>query len=216
MSNTRNLAAILNGNFNKAVKAPNEYVLFSRDLTDHNVWYILIRNITGDNEEFTGGQYIFKMWAPDDFPFHPPRFYALTENGVYQIGKECCVDGGKWHSDRYRPVEGMAGFAEKLMSGLIGWDYLIENGGINLIEPDFLSAARRNKAKKPHVYEEAKLENANRIREFAINSIAFNEAHNSAILALIEDQYAIYSAKWDTSKLSEEEKARLSFRRVTF
>jgi ubiquitin-conjugating enzyme E2 J2 len=96
----------------KATQELNEYIKFAtKSDNEPNVWYILLSNFPGDDGEFAGGEYLCRMEAPDDFPFNPPHFYLMTENGVYGVETKVCVSIGEYHKDQYRAALGMAGFA---------------------------------------------------------------------------------------------------------
>jgi ubiquitin-protein ligase len=162
----------MHGHFAKAVKEPHEYLMFAVDPKDAQIWYILVRNVLGPNDEFKGGQYIFRMNAPDGFPYKPPQFYALTPSGFYGINGTCCISIGEYHANDYRAAQGMRGFAVELSNGLM--NYKDMGYGINLLTTTI--------AEK---------------KTYAKDSLAYNQKHLTRELNLILEAYAGYSAKWE-------------------
>ena len=77
--------------FKKAIKEPNEFIKFSIDEDNPYIWFILIHNISGNNVEYVGGEFIFEIKLPNNFPYSPPIFYAKTDNGLYTRDKKCCI-----------------------------------------------------------------------------------------------------------------------------
>ena len=167
--------AIMQAQFKKAVGDPNEHIRFMMSERP-NLWYILIGNFDGNEDEFKEGAYLVRMIAPADFPFNPPRFYFMTPNGVYEVEKKVCINIGEYHKDQYRAALGMAGFAEQLISGMIGWREL--GGGINIVHTD---------AKKK--------------RTMALNSAIYNAEKYEALINDINATFKSYSEKWDKSKI---------------
>jgi len=131
----------------------------------------MMHNFSGDNDEFTGGEYIVRFEATDKYPHGPPWFYFMTPNGQYDTGKKVCVDIGGYHADRYRAVLGMDGFARQLMSGFIGG---IDHG-ISIVSSDV-----ENKKK------------------LAAESHNYNMKHHPHIVQLIESTYESYKSEWTT------------------
>lgn len=176
--------AIMMAQFKKATTEPNEHIKFVMSEDNACVWYIRLRNIGGNDDEFVGGEYDCRMVAPIDFPFNPPSFYFLTNNGLYEIETKVCISIGEYHKDDYRAALGMAGFANQLVSGLIGWKEM--GGGINIIKTSV----------------EAK-------KKFAQASHQSNETRHPKICRMIEDSYSGYSARWDRAKIPAELASRL-------
>jgi ubiquitin-protein ligase len=167
--------AIMQAQFKKAVSEPNEHIKFM--MSDRpNLWYILIGNFNGNEDEFEKGAYLVRMIAPADFPFNPPRFYFMTPNGVYEVEKKVCINIGEYHKDQYRAALGMAGFASQLVSGMIGWREL--GNGINIVHTD---------AKKK--------------RAMALDSARYNAEKHGQLIENINGAFDTYVAKWDKSKI---------------
>lgn len=167
-------AQIMCAQYLDAIKSPNEYILFHISEEDPQKWYIIIRNIQGNNGEFNGGEYLFRMIAPNNFPYGPPEFYAMTPNGLYNLEVKVCISIGVYHADQYRAGLGMAGFAEQLMSGLVGWSSM--GGGINITKTT-----------------------AEEKRVMAAASVAHNRRHHAQIIAAVMSSYEEYKKKWVTT-----------------
>lgn len=106
----------LMAHYKKATTSPHPYIKVAMDPSNVAVWYFLIHNL---DDAYKGGEYLFKMTAPKDFPFKPPTFVCMTPNGFYETGGPICISIGEFHSNNYRPTLGMMGFAEQVMAGLI-------------------------------------------------------------------------------------------------
>lgn len=107
-------------------------------MSEHNVkvWHFLVVNLPGP---YAGGEYIFRLTAPDAFPQKPPEFVFLTNNGVFEPGGKICISIGEFHandapgasgSHGWRAALGMAGFAREVVNGMIDPGYL--GGGIRV------------------------------------------------------------------------------------
>jgi hypothetical protein len=192
---------IMMSQYKKAISEPNDCIKFA--MSDKpNTWYIMIYNMTGDNDEYTyecdetdckthnttgkckvkvAGEFLFEMIAPSDFPQSPPHFYTLTPNGVYgesgADGKriKVCISIGEFHKADYRPVLGMGGFAINLVSGLIGWKDV--SHGIHIV---------RTTADEKHV--------------IARRSRQINATQYAQITALVNSAFDDYSRAWKTPK----------------
>jgi ubiquitin-protein ligase len=161
---------IMMAQYKKAVAEKNEFVKFY--CTENPcVWYIKLGHFSGDNGEYVGGEYLCRMVAPIDFPFNPPSFYFMTPNGLYEIETKVCISIGEYHKDQYRAALGMAGFANQLVSGLIGWKDM--GGGINILQT---TAAQKER--------------------LAEKSVEYNTETYSDINDKINSAYAEYSKKW--------------------
>lgn len=172
------LMKIMMAQFTKATREPEEFVKFSIDEADPQTWYIIVRNLSGKEGELEGGEYLFKMWAPTEFPFKPPKFTALTPNGVYEVEQSICISIGEYHSDQYQATLGMLGFAKELANGVMCWKDM--GHGIGIIHMQNSVDDKRKWAKA---------------------SRAYNLKHYAEIVKRIDYTYKAYSAKWDVSKL---------------
>lgn len=128
MSYDARFVKTLMAHYKKATTAPHPYIKVAMSADDVAKWYFLIHNL---DEPYKGGEYLFEMRAPTDFPFKPPTFICHTPNGFYDIGGPICISIGEFHSNNYRATLGMMGFAEQVMAGLI--DAKNMGDGIRLI-----------------------------------------------------------------------------------
>lgn len=185
MADPRNRSArVAAAQYKAATREPHEFLKFYMDEANSATWYISMSNFTGDEDEFAGGEYLVKVELPEKFPHEPPRFYFLTDNGLYKKGDKVCVSIGEYHKDQYRAALGVTGFCNTLVSGLIGWREM--GNGINII--------KTTPAEK---------------RAIAAASHEYNLANNGEILEKINTAFEGYSRTWDLSKVSEELKNRL-------
>lgn len=168
--NANRLPAILHSQYRKAVSAPNPYVWFAQT-ADPKTWWILIKGITGSEGEFTDGEYLCRMVATDDFPYKPPEFYFATPTGIYGVNRKVCIHIGEYHSNSYIRTLGMSGFADQLVSGLIGWRDLSVDTSIGMVKTS----------------SNEKLSLAKASREFNQRLPEYK---------LVCDAYAEYSRKW--------------------
>jgi ubiquitin-conjugating enzyme E2 J2 len=175
MSHRRNL--VINAQFKKATCEPIDYVKFAMDEANINTWYVSLSQFAGDNGEYYGGEYLVRVELPEEFPFKPPHFYFLTEQGLYGVETKVCISIGEYHSDQYRPVLGVSGFCTQLVSGLIGASDM--GGGINI--------------KKTTCAEKARL---------AARSVETNRVKNGAIMSKINRSFLEYSANWPKDKIT--------------
>jgi ubiquitin-protein ligase len=161
---------VMMAQFRKATANPNDFAKFTMT-DDVNTWYILINGVAGNDNEFVGGEYLVKIFAPADFPFDPPHFYFLTANGVYGTESKVCVSIGEFHKKDYPAALGMSGFVTQLVSGMIGWREI--GHGIQILNTTI---------------EDKK--------ELAARSVASNAAYYANIVDMINASFAEYSKKW--------------------
>jgi ubiquitin-protein ligase len=142
MALTPRLTKILVSQYEFFMKDPRPYpnLLAAIDESDCRVWHFCA---FGLDQPFTGGEYLFRLTAPDDFPQKPPRFEMLTHNGVYDLGGPVCISVGEFHASDapgaegsygWRPSLGMVGFATQVVNGMIAFDTL-PSSGIRIINP---------------------------------------------------------------------------------
>jgi ubiquitin-protein ligase len=167
--NPRRNVALCN-QYRKAIGSPCDMVKYYMT-DDVGVWYVLLSGFSGTNDEYVGGEYLCELTAPPSFPFNPPSFKVLTPNGVYIPDQKVCISIGEYHSQNYRAVLGMSGFAKQIISGIIGWKELTSGIGLTTT-----------------TIEEKK--------QFAHKSYDFNRINYPDIILNIEKVYAEYSAKW--------------------
>jgi ubiquitin-protein ligase len=121
------LMKILWAHYKRAATDDHENLLYLPDEADARVCHVLV---VGLGYPYFGGETIFKLTAPNDFPLKPPEVRNLTENGVYTVGCKICVSIGEFHdTDRrpdadgaygWKPTLGIRGFVSVgMLSGLL-------------------------------------------------------------------------------------------------
>ena len=155
---------VLTAQYNKFVKSDdNPHLLCTIDERDIRVWYFLVGGL---DKPYLGGEYIFRLTAPDTFPQRPPSFDFCTVNGVFMPGGPICISIGEYHADMapgkdggggWRASLGMQGFATQVVNGLIchqalGSGIRIEN--TSDLEKAAAAAGSRayNRSKYPELY----------------------------------------------------------------
>ena len=134
------ISLVLFNQYNKAIKEKNINLIPHMNEDNVKIWYFLIKGL---DTPFKGGEYIFKLTAPNEFPHRPPSFEFCTPNGVYDIGGKICISVGEFHANDkpgstgsygWRPCLGMYGFALEVLNGLINYQYL--DHGIRILSTD--------------------------------------------------------------------------------
>jgi ubiquitin-protein ligase len=112
---------------------------FNDDLATWHVLVIFPHATPGemDPSPYAGGRLLFRMDAPKEYPANPPKFVALTPNGVFTPNASLCISIGMYHPGewrRYKPL-GLAGFAANgIFNGLVGFKDL--RGGVGIQTTD--------------------------------------------------------------------------------
>ncbi len=108
---------------------------------------------------FAGGEYIFCLTLPEDYPAKPPSLRAVTPNGVYDISApKICISIGEFHAQDtggshgergWRPVLGLRGFVQEVVNGLV-----FSEGfhGIGIHSPIMAESARESLAAESLAY----------------------------------------------------------------
>jgi len=152
----------------KIPKLDHENLLFLPAYNDDlAVWYVLVIFPVAtpgekDPSPYAGGRLLFRMDAPKEYPAIPPKFVALTPNGVFTPNASLCISIGMYHPgewQRYKPL-GLAGFAANgIFNGLVGFKDL--RGGIGIQTTDRATKERLareswafNLGKYPEICEE--------------------------------------------------------------
>jgi ubiquitin-protein ligase len=81
------------------------------DDADPTLWVVLVAGLEGPA---AGGEFLFTLQAPGDFPANPPSVKCHTPNGVFDLDCRICVSIGEFHKEAWRPALGMAGFAREI------------------------------------------------------------------------------------------------------
>ena len=166
----RTLATIVDAQIRKIVKQDEEYYTAVVDPSDVHKVYVLIKNLPDD---YKGGEYLFKLVIPDEFPDSPPHLHALTPNGLFQIGGQICVSIGTFHQNDFKSnKKGTYGWRPAI--GLGGF---ILNGIINaMLHFDDEDSGIRIKLESPEVK-----------KELAQKSAEYNMKHHECICNLFKE-----------------------------
>jgi hypothetical protein len=165
--------------FANATKYKSDAIKFAMDPDNINIWYFMLYDISGTEEEYVDGEYLFRLYiaegAGKTWLAKPPRIIALTPNGVYGVNGKFCVGNGEFHRGEKAASEGPGEFAGSIYSGLIGWKEL--GGGINIINTTI-----------------------DEKRKLAKLSKEYNKKNYPGILSMISFSYDDYSKKFKDSK----------------
>lgn len=134
----RDLARILHCQQLRAAQVDHPHLVHAVDGSDARTWHFLIINLP---PPYRGGEYIFRLRAPESFPQQPPELSFLTPNGVFEAdGGKVCISIGEFHAHDaagrdgaygWRPVLGMIGFAGEVVNALIAGGL---GGGVRVLE----------------------------------------------------------------------------------
>ena len=165
----RTLATIIDAQIKKIIKLDEEYytaVVLPEDI--HTV-YVLVKNLPDD---YVGGEYLFKLDIPAEFPDKPPHLHALTPNGLFELGGQICVSIGTFHQSDFRTTKaGTYGWRPAI--GLSGF---ILNGIINaMLHFDKEDSGIRIKWESPEVK-----------KKLAKKSVEYNKNNHARICNLFE------------------------------
>ena len=130
------------------------------DPNDSLTWIVRVRDISGSNDEFKGGEFLIQLKATDDPTKKPPNFKFLTPNGLYTLGSEdVCISIGKYHSSSYAPAQGgMGGFATQMVDILVSWKDM--SPGVSFLHNDYFYKIAK------HPIKDDSLESARNIAQF--------------------------------------------------
>lgn len=117
--------------------------------------FVKISNVTGNNDEFLGGEYIAEITIGSGYPLHPPSVKFLTPNGVTSVNRKVCID--RLEPGIYSPMGGIFAVACLLPSLFMQWQEV--EYGVGII------------TKK----------SADEIKKLALSSVEFNST-NAAML----------------------------------
>jgi ubiquitin-protein ligase len=142
----RDLGRIMLFQQRRAEKEDHPHLLYAVDEADARVWHFMVVNLPAPYE---GGEFLFRLRAPDDFPQRPPELAFLTPTGVFEADSgKVCISIGEFHGqDRagregsygWRPVLGMIGFAGEVVNALVVPESL--GGGIRVRNDDAATKA---------------------------------------------------------------------------
>ncbi len=183
MSNPRK-PMIMQAQYKLAMANPHEYIKFYMSEEKCDIWYAVLSGFSGDEDEYLRGEYIVRIEFPDEFPFKPPHFYFMTEQGLYGVETKVCISIGEYHSDQYRAALKGAGFVNQLVSGLIGWRDI--GGGIQILK----TTIQKKKS-------------------LALDSCAANRANHPALIRKINDNFLDYSKRWKPESITAAIQAKI-------
>ena len=86
---TDRIARVMLFQLKAALKADHPNLMVYVDESDVQSWFFLVTNLP---DPYVGGEYIFQLEAPNDFPTRPPKFQFLTPNGVFKPGAVVLID----------------------------------------------------------------------------------------------------------------------------
>lgn len=177
-SDAQTRSTMIMNHFRAATRTAVEYAKYVVDEKDINTWYVLLHNFDGDDGEFAGGEYLVRISIAEEtrYPYGPPKFWFMTDNGVFTPEAICCISIGGYHPDNYPATLRVNGFADQLKNVMIQWRTI--GSGINLIKSS------------------AKVK-----RRLAKASRAANWRKHPKIMSAITASFEQYSAKWDFSKI---------------
>lgn len=158
--------------YKKAMSLYDEYVKYViKSDQELDVFYLLLHNFPGENNEYVNGEFLVRLECIDRFPFTPPRYRFMTPQGLFEVESPTCISISEFHKENYNGALGISGFARELVNALIYWkdiDY-----GIGIINSTIEDKTA-----------------------LAANSRAYNAAHYPDIINLINNNYTEYSKTW--------------------
>ena len=118
--------AILMRQYAKYIKdrVIDEYVEFRMSPKNPRRWYARIHDLAGEHDEFINGEYLIRIDATNGYPYDPPEFRFLTNNGVYDCKEKVCTDMSPDHPEGYPASIGLMGYVKELVFGMICWSGL--------------------------------------------------------------------------------------------
>ena len=170
------LTRVLMAQLGRLSASPAPFFIASPHPADMRVVYFLVGGL---GDPYAGGEYVFQLIAPDEFPQKPPRLIFLTPNGLFTPGHKVCISVGEFHAnDRpgkdgahgWRPALGLRGFALEVVNALICSADLGSGIGIDHRPPE-------------------------EKRKLARDSRAYNEKYLAEIAAAFEAQIAANSSE---------------------
>jgi ubiquitin-conjugating enzyme E2 J2 len=175
----QDLVRILTSQLKVVNKGFASYFTAIQDESDIRIWYV---RIAGLDAPYKGGEYLFCLIAPDEFPQKPPSLKFMTDNGLFVPGHKVCISVGEFHTnDRpgkdgahgWRPSLGMHGFSLEVVNALICHADL--GGGIGI--------AHKSPAEKQYLASISRKYNETHYGEITANLDAFVYANPSIAAA---------------------------------
>lgn len=129
------LSKIIQAHIRKAMESRHENIMLLPNESNMTMCYIMI---AGLSYPYRGGEYLFLMDIPAEFPHKPPGFKALTHNGVYEPGPRICISVGEYHATDthtaahgHRAARNLLGFVTEVLNGMLCPEGL--KGGIGIL-----------------------------------------------------------------------------------
>lgn len=82
----------------------------------HNIYFLFEGP---PDSPYHGGEYIFKLSLPKDYPISPPDFIFLTPTGRFDIGKKICTTFSSHHKESWSPCYNFVTLFESIISFLL-------------------------------------------------------------------------------------------------
>lgn len=181
-------------NYRKAVNEFHPYLDFIIDDKEVGHWWCRFRDISGDHGEFVGGEYLIEMFADENYPVSPPKFFVRTPNGVYAADRfqnlDVCLGNGHLHKDDYAAGQGgMMGFIAMTLNGFMNWRRT--GVGYNLLNNDYFThgiheSDAPNVSAKRHQDRLDTTKDAN-MSALARTSVEYNRRYFPTVMAQFDD-----------------------------
>jgi len=219
------LAKILTNQLNEFYNDPHPNLWVYVDNNNIKIWYFLI---TGLENPYKSGEYLFKLTAKDDYPMSPPKFEFLTQNGLFQIGMSLCISIGEFHTNDdpgsegsygWRPSLGMVGFAINVVNALICFKDI--DHGIGIIKtPDSMKSIyaklSRSENIKNHSIILALIENMmNNKNQERLNYLLHGRGDQNKVDDAKVDDAKVDDAKVDDAKVDDAKVDNVKFLDIT-
>lgn len=164
--------------YNVLLKTPSIYFKVCAKDTDIGTWYILLSNVNGANDEFTGGEYLVRLKLPA--ADGPPVWKFLTPQGVFDVNKQPCTTVSVNHPTSARMG---AGYEMYLVNALV----------VPLVSPMDIHSGS-------HVLDTS----IEYKKQCAIESKEYNRKHYKSIIEQINTNFENYKLQWESIVESEE------------
>ncbi|MHB1952571.1 MAG: ubiquitin-conjugating enzyme E2 [Sulfobacillus sp.] len=78
---------------------PIEHMAVLVKESDMSSWFF---QITGPTDTpFAGGKFYGRLALHENYPFSPPDYYMLTENGRFHVSERICLDNSSFHPETW-------------------------------------------------------------------------------------------------------------------
>lgn len=76
--------------------------------------YLLLKG--PPNSPYEGGEYIFSIILPKNFPFAPPDIMCLTPSGRFEVSTKICTSFTSFHPNTWSPALNLSVIANSILS----------------------------------------------------------------------------------------------------